>query len=229
MSFIINPYRFATSASDPYWSSVILLLHCDGTDGSTTITDSSSAARTVTAYNGAALSTGTKKFGTASLQTDGSNDYADTSGSTDFNFSTNVDVTIEFWLWADSTDSSGCGLTQTAGGGGPWYVVIQLGAVYIGNGAVNLITYSYAGYYNQWVHVAFTRSGTTPRLFLNGNLVATGSNAALGSSGTNGVRLMYYAANNFYGKGYIDDVRITRGVARYTANFTPPTAAFPDS
>jgi hypothetical protein len=78
---------------------------------------------------------------------------------------------------------------------------------------------------NQWVHVAVTRNSGTTRLFINGNIEATLSNDTRNNTtGTNGLligRQLGSTTNDF--NGYISDLRITKGHARYTANFTPPT------
>jgi len=224
---IINSYFFTSGGggggSDPYFASVLLLLHCDGTNGSTTYTDSSTYTRTVTAYNGAALSTTSPKYGTASSLHDGTDDYVDVAASASYVFGTSTDFTVEFWLYADSTDSASCGIGQSSGS----YVVISGGNLYAGNGRQNLCSASYTGYYDKWTHIAFSRSGATPRLFCDGNLVSTGVNYDWGSNAT--IRIMSSPVVGGYGKGKIDDLRITTGVARYTAAFTPPAAAFPDS
>lgn len=229
---IINSYRFPSGGgggvTDPYFANVLLLLHCDGTNGSTTYTDSSTSNRSVTAYNGAALSTTSPKFGTASSLHDGTDDYVDVAASADFSFGTSTDFTVEFWLYADSTDSVSCGIGQSSGS----YVVISGGNLFAGNGAQNLCSASYTGYYDKWTHIAFSRSGSTPRLFCDGNLVSTGVNYAWGSNAT--IRLMSSPVVGGYGKGKIDDLRITTAPApaRYTAAFTPPAppnAPFPDS
>jgi hypothetical protein len=79
-----------------------------------------------------------------------------------------------------------------------------------------------------WYHVAGTYDGSTLRLFVNGNLegstsgsyniTPSGLNVFVGWAPIGGVRI----------SGYFDDLRITKGYARYTSNFTPPTAAFPN-
>ena len=83
---------------------------------------------------------------------------------------------------------------------------------------------------NTWTHLAVSRSGTSLRGFINGTQVGstvTNSTSLLNVAqrpviGTNGNTV---SIENF--NGYMDDLRITKGYARYTANFTPPTAAFP--
>jgi hypothetical protein len=78
-----------------------------------------------------------------------------------------------------------------------------------------------------WTHIAVTKSGNTVRLFING--VIDGSNAAFGTGTVNTQALRIGVDNTnaagFF-NGYIDDLRITRGFARYTANFTPSASAF---
>jgi hypothetical protein len=83
---------------------------------------------------------------------------------------------------------------------------------------------------NTWVHFAATRSGTTVRLFRNGALDGTATIS--GQAGSNSITIGNQApglGNNNYLIGYLDDIRLTKGVARYTTSFTPPTAAFPNS
>jgi hypothetical protein len=83
-----------------------------------------------------------------------------------------------------------------------------------------------------WAHIAVTRSDTILRFWLDGALVGVrGLPAALQVASTTGpldVGTLYSASSvtNSYFTGYIDDVRITKGVARYTANFTPPALPF---
>jgi len=80
-----------------------------------------------------------------------------------------------------------------------------------------------------WIHFALVRSGTTTVLYINGTALIT-----LTSDSTNyntpfiGLGAIYDATSYPLG-GYIDDLRISKGFARYTANFTAPTAAFSDT
>lgn len=85
--------------------------------------------------------------------------------------------------------------------------------------------------YNQWVHLAVVRSGTTITLYVNGTSVGTATNSA----SLNGVGSVFYIGTagdniaNGYLNGYIEDFRITKGYARYTSNFTPPTTPLPSA
>ena len=76
-----------------------------------------------------------------------------------------------------------------------------------------------------WYHYALTRSGNTWRMFIDGVQQASGTYAGAFNAGLGGFRLGYaqWDGTNGYYNGFIDDVRITRGVARYVSNFTRPT------
>jgi hypothetical protein len=92
-------------------------------------------------------------------------------------------------------------------------------------------TYILEGTYtaNTWVHFAIVKNGSTAVMYING--VATSAPATCNILGpVTGLAYIgvYTPPANYLLTGYIDDLRITKGVARYTANFTPPTAAFPN-
>ena len=81
---------------------------------------------------------------------------------------------------------------------------------------------------NTWYHVAVSRTGSSLQLFVNGVVDAVATNtAALGDS-SNVAKIGAEPAASQYFSGYIDDLRITKGAGRYTANFAPPVAAFPN-
>jgi len=224
MSIIyINPYQFAAAGpTDPYFNNVSLLLHGDGANGSTTIVDSSPSPKTVTAFGDAQISTAQSKFGGASLAFDGNGDYLTVTASSGFNFA-DGDYAIEAWIYPASTTFS---VYATGGGGSRDQFVFDNGICYWDYPSAFGFSGISSEDLNQWHHVVVCRAGTTSRFFKNGiEVFSWQSSASIGSAvvtpfigrRTDG----YYQAN-----GYIDDLRITKGVARYTANFTPPTAPF---
>jgi hypothetical protein len=77
-----------------------------------------------------------------------------------------------------------------------------------------------------WYHIALVRSSGTVNLYVNGTSVGS----ATITSAINGPYIVVggYYSSSFLFNGYLDDVRITKGFARYTSSFTPPTAAFAD-
>jgi hypothetical protein len=243
MTLLTEPTRIvlrkdSVAATDTNIREVSLLLHGNGTNGSTTITDSSLTPKTVTAVGNAQISTAQSKFGGASIAFDGAGDYATIPAGPSFDY-TSTDFTWEAWvrfnnisgiqaIIADANFSTGSGrglllrlFSQKLGVAGynnsnsPFVLVGDLTNISI----------------NTWYHLAFARSGNNYRVFLNG--------AQEGATVTNSTNLVYASNTLYLGgwegfaglrdfNGYIDDLRITKGVARYTANFTPPTAPFPD-
>ena len=216
-------------AADPYYNNVSLLLHGDGTNGSTTIVDSSSNNFSVTPAGIAQISTTQSKFGGASIALDGSGDDLKTISDAAFGFGTG-DFTIEFFLY------------YTGGNGYTFFFVNLLNDIantYIGygldNGSKNpwvwsgatVLTTSTAITNNTWQHHAVVRSSGVLTIYLDG--LAVGSTTWTPDIGSQ--RPFCIGSSSLgsqYTAGYIDDFRITKGVARYTANFTPPTAPFPE-
>jgi hypothetical protein len=219
---------FGEFNSDPYFDQISLLLRGDGANGSTSIIDSSLSPKTATAVGNAQISTAQSKFGGASLLFDGSGDALRYAINEAFGWGTG-DFTVEFWLyylggngyvffWIQGAPVTlpflGYGLN--AGTKTPW---LWNGAdVLIGNTNVTN---------NVWQHHAVVRNSGTLTIYLNGiSIGSTTFTSNLASSkpfslGDNGSLLQFT-------NGYIDDFRITKGVARYTSNFTPPTAPFPN-
>ena len=95
------------------------------------------------------------------------------------------------------------------------------GNVLVGPGATTVT-------HNTWHHVAFVRDGTTLRLFLDGVSQGTASFTGAIDTISETLSIGFDNAGSRYFNGNIDEVRITKGVARYTANFTPPNVAFPN-
>ena len=229
-----------TTVGDLHFPKVKLLLPFDGTNGATSTTDSSNTGNTITFNGNAQISTTQSKFGSSSAYFDGTGDYIDAGGSSLRSVCDSGDFAIELWFYQDSRSSWTSLITNYGTGNGGW-------AVYINNDSPNQVYwwhYNGSGWvylnYSQgtrttitldtWHHLAITRSGNTWRLFLNGiqEDTITDSNNITASNGAvhNGLRLGTINAGLDYPlHGYIDDVRITNGDARYTSNFTPPTTA----
>lgn len=212
-------------ACDPYWNQVVLALHMDGTNGSTTFTDSSPSAKTVTANGNAQISTAQSKFGGASAYFDGTGDSLTAHSET-----LSGDFTIELWVYLTTAPTSqflvGCG--NDAASTGFLLNVNTSGQVNLFGNNTGLIAGSGSSILNTWTHVALSRSGSTIGLFVAGTQLGS---VSISKSFSGTVRI---GAEDYNGTithrftGYIDDLRITKGVARYTANFTPPAAPFPN-
>lgn len=241
MTMLLNPYVFVGgSNNDPYFNNVSLLCHFDGTNGSTTITDNSTSAHTIVAHDGAALSTLQFKYGTAALRTTAAPQYVSVSASTGFSFP--GDYTIEFWLYPTSVSAANSIMVEHFDQGtgvvsGFWSVQINpsqvdAGIRYVWGTGVGTtsaaISQVSAITVNTWNFVAITQNAGSVQIWING--------AASGAAKTNATDLTINYALDIAGResaspmlGWMDDLRITKGVARYTTNFTPPTQAFPNS
>ena len=236
----------SVAATDTNIRDVSLLLHGNGTNGSTTITDSSLTPKTVTAVGNAQISTAQSKFGGSSIAFDGTGDYLTVPVSSDLELGTG-NFTIELWFYiaANSTpNSNGTRFAQLIGNvtnvilnGIELNVVgnattTGLGFEFINTVAGTQYKVSFTGSVSQstWHHIAVVRNGTTTSIYFNGTSVASGT---LGNQAISLVNPIWIGGLNVSGfnhwlNGYIDDLRITKGVARYTSNFTPPTLPFPD-
>jgi hypothetical protein len=221
------------AGGDPYWANVSLLLHMDGSNGSTTFTDSSSNALAITANGNAQISTAQSKFGGASGYFDGSGDSLSTSSTSGFAFGS-ADFTVEFWMYPTSTSSTSFLPGLHFSNDGAWIVyrngtTIQFYARTSSTGAwdiANGITIGTVAV-NTWYHVAVSRSGNTVYTFLDGVAGTTASSSAALATTSSALQIGANAGGDYY-TGYLDELRITKGTGRYNANFTPPTAAFPN-
>lgn len=218
------------AGGDPDFGSVVLLLHGDGANASTTFTDSSGTPKTFSAAGNAQISTAQSRFGGASMLFDGTGDYAQTSASSDFAFP--ADFTIEFWSWKSANTPQGYDValtTDTVNGSAVngWFVELSAtrGFTFVYAGA-SVFTYATDPNDSAWHHWAISRSGSTLRAFKDGASVFSGSKTtSFLANGVFGVGGSSVSASYNY-KGYIDDLRITKGVGRYTTSFTPPVQAF---
>jgi len=221
---------------DPYFSNVSLLLHGNGTNGSTTITDSSPTPKTVTAVGNAQISTAQSAFtGGSSIAFDGAGDYLQSPTNAEFVLGTG-DFTLEAWIYplgfAGAPNFNNFAPIfdyRTANASQVNVLLTFLGdstlVLYV-NGATRITGTAIST--NQWTHVALCRSSGTTKMFVGGT--QAGSNY---TDANNYVASLFRVGSNInadaFFNGYIDDLRITKGIARYTSNFTPPDAPFPDA
>ena len=188
-------------------------------------------AKTVTFNDDAQLDTTVKKFGTASLKLDGANDSISIPSSGDLGFGTNTDFTIEFWAYANTTGLSSATLFDLRDNGtdaeGLSLAFRAAGEVDLRVGTTTAITGSGAGIATGvWKHYAIAREGTDTRLFVDGTQRGIKFSDTTDYGSSKGIVFgadFDGASNNV--TGWIDEVRIEKGVAKYTGNFTAPTSA----
>jgi hypothetical protein len=226
---LLNP---ASGDTDPYFSSVSLLLHMDGTNGSTTFVDSGPNALAVTAAGNAQITTSGPKWGTGAADFDGNGDSLTIAANSVFAFGTG-NFTIEGWFYSRTTGSSQRGMvdfrTTASGTNGIMLREDGTAGFLVGLNNGTLLSTATGRIANTWQHVALVRSGTTITLYVDGVSKASATSSA--NMTDNRFRLSGFVDvqdATFTYNGKIDDVRITKGIARWTSNFTPPTAAYPD-
>lgn len=221
-------------AVDIYQANVSLLLHCDGTNGSTVFTDSSRIGNVMTPAGNAAISTSIFKFGTGAYSPGaGFNNGLSTpnvaSGPLDL---ATGDFTVEFWFYSPSADSNTQIVLGSAVNGvsGFWMQMVNPAstmAAHIFAGGVDVpVTHGTVITKDVWHHCALVRSGTQFQIYLDG-IGAAGPSTSAASLGTPPA-FFYVGYHPAIGSDScpVDDVRVTKGIARYTSNFTPPTAPF---
>jgi hypothetical protein len=176
----------------------------------------------------AQISTAQSKFGGSSMYFDGTGDYLTIPSNPNLNFGKG-DFTIEFWAYFNSLSSIPQLVNKHDGTSG-WFLEAGSNIIYFGyavTGAGGLyMAPSVTLTTGIWYHIAATRVGSSLSVFLNGvkntvNVV----NAELSYDNTAPLVIGRWPAGGYELNGYIDDLRITKGYARYTATFTPPTTA----
>lgn len=236
---MIGPNFFAAASggggggSDPFFSSVKLLMHADGADGGTTFTDSSSTF-TLSAQ-GATLPTTSNlqsKFGgTSARLTANSNTRIEIVSGTNSGFDfAGGDFTIEFWAYRDNAGAGDRHMLDAWGGRFLFRYsgsTLQFFAAGVGS---PILSASQTWNTGAWRFLTVCRSGSSWGMWFDGTSINTATNASAISSAASQLYIGNSASGDGFG-GYIDDLRITKGVARYTpgVNFTPPTTAFPNS
>ena len=173
------------------------------------------------------VSSGAVKYGTGAMYFDGTGDYLNGPFSPLYAIES-CDFTVEAWVYRNAIGAEhNIAITRDVAGGDGWNLRIN---------ATNTLQFYYnAGTsisstgtipLNTWTHIAATRNGTAGKLFINGVIDGTAT-FVNGTTTTQRLRIGVSATNAAgYFNGYIDDLRITKGFARYTANFTPSAVAF---
>lgn len=206
----------------------VLLLHMDGTDASTTFTDSSSGAKTVTANGNAQIDTGRFKFGTAGGLLDGTGDYLSLADSADWDFGTG-DFTIDFWVYlAADVGATLFEIGDVVGGAGTGVSMEWSGSnwsFYINSGTPNITVTRPS--LNAWHHVAIVRSGSNTIVFLDGTSAGTGTSTDNITAGAVGMAIgAQTGGSNIMGQASFDEFRIVKGTAVWTGNFSVPSSAY---
>lgn len=228
---------------DLYWSNVVLLLGFEGSDGATATSDESPVARgAATFFNQAQLDTAQKKFDSSSLLLDGDGDRITFGDSNDWLFLSTDAFTIEAWIRFNSLTGYQAVCSQWTNATQSW--------VFDKEGTTNDLRFAYStdgsntievvGAWNPaintWYHVAVDKTAAgVLRVYADGAMLTGGKATGVPSfhNPTVGLRIGTVGGNagaevNDF-NGWIDELRITKGVARYASDsgYTVPTSAFP--
>jgi hypothetical protein len=176
----------------------------------------------------AQISTSVFKYGTGSLAFDGSGDGLVGQTNPMYQFGTG-DFTVEGWLYltAYPAGSNAAHIVDFRNSGNYYAFRIFNSVLNVANRSGQILNGSQTFPLNSWQHFAFVRSGSTLTAYLNG--VNNGSVTNTLDQGLTNIIIGSAFNSSEFLTGYIDDLRITKGYARYTTSFTPPTAAFADN
>ena len=213
------------AVAGPDYDKVSLLLPFDDSHGATSATDFGSSGH-IPVFNGTAkISAGRSRYGGTSCYFDGNGDYLTVADSEDWNLGTG-DFTIEFWVLRTGLNQYEGILGENANSwnSGVPVIVIYNTKILITEGEYRNKTQASTSFTaNTWYHVAFSRGGGYMRLFVNGKL--EDFKADTHAYDFNELRIGRYNVGSDYDfGGYLDDLRITKGLARYSSNFQPPEA-----
>ena len=225
-----------TTVGDVHFPNVKLLLPFEGSNGDTTTTDSSNTNHSSFTFSGGAqVSSGASKMGSTSLYLDGAGDYLTLGANSNFAIASGSDFTFEVWFKTDTISAMNSwarGIFTLDSGGGAFSIALDttsgLRAGKSDSGSWNLSGVGGSVGDDQWHHVALVRSSGTTHLYVDGTSAGSYSDTDSYSDNSGSPRPLIgtrYNTSNGNFKGYMDDLRLTVGVARYTSNFTPPTTA----
>ena len=243
LQLIIIGLLISTSAfADGIDSYVVFGTHANGADGATSTTDFSTAqaAKTITFAGNCQLDTAQTKFGASSLLYDGTTDYISLDDSADFDFGSG-DFTIDFWVRFANVSGEQWFYGQTGTGSNEVLFrkndeathKLQIYTAKTGVGVTGFytMTNNWAPSADTWYHIAVVRNGTSCLMFIDGvsqgvtQTTAFGTLADVDGPLDIGVDRTPSASVN----GWLDEYRVSKGIARWTANFTPSTSEYSGS
>ncbi len=227
------------SPQDPFFTNVELLLPFNESDGFTTTDDQSNRSRIMTFNTGCVVDDAQEKFGDASLRTDGAGEIH-TPDAAGFEFGSNA-FTVECHVRWDTSIGSQVHVFVSKYHGGDshraWRIDFdQVGGnlrfIYsidgAGGGSNKIAQGSWSPVADTWYHLAADRTGSDSKVYADGAVIGTLSEASAIDANHSDI----YIGNSEdldvnMGAGWIDNVRITNGTARYQGAFTAPIEPYP--
>ncbi len=240
MLFIAGVFYASLASASGVDQYTKLLIHSDTYDWDLNFEDSSQSAHVITPYSQAHHSTDLQHFGTSAMYFDGAGDYLSIQDHEGFHFGID-NFTIDLWVhhlansgnYENYVNYSDHGGTATHG-----FLIrrkpdltLQILIDSDGSGWEYIYSTTETISSNGWHHIAIVRDGNTIKPFLDGNLM-TVSNPNYSNSISSAPSILTIGAEFEGGagvwsiSGYIDEVRISKGIARWTSNFTPPATPY---
>lgn len=203
-----------------------LMLHCDGTNGSTNVIDET--GKTVTVNGAAAIDTSQSKFGGASLRvgSTGTSDDIQIADHPDFDVGTG-DFTIDYWIRISASEGGQWTMVERSWESNGFLILRREGKIQIFmNNSLMFEGSAWSPSANTWYHIEISRASGTLRVFIDGT--KTGSDTASAQSLNNSGALVIggRASGGANVNGWFDEFRFTVGTAVHTADFIPPIAAY---
>lgn len=220
---------------------VVLLLHCNGADASTTFVDNSNSNHTVTANGNAQVDTAQSKFGGASAYFDGTGDYLSAGDSDNWQLDAGSDSnswTIDFWVRfnGDPGANDAGFVQQRVDNDNFWSIQVSNGnelnfRVRSGGSNIVDINQSWNPADATWYHVAVVKNGATGYMFfIDGTQIgSTTTDTSTIPNFVGGIRIgsvLGTSGSEASEPMWVDELRISKGIARWTTNFTPPVAPY---
>ena len=209
---------------DPNYAYAVLAMHME------TLLDEK--GHSMTAVANAAISSSVFKYGYGSLSCPDANSYVYGPSSSDWTFGTG-DWTVEAWVYI--TDGGQHTIASNINGQVSqddlsFQIEIYTNKIRLTGWSTIWMTSTGTLSNNTWTHVEISRTGTNGYMFINGSLDAGG--AAIGGLNLSNVRNLYIGAflggagtpSGQLNGGYIDELRIYKGLGKHTSSFTAPSS-----
>ena len=219
----------SSGETDPHFANVVLLLNFIGADESTTFDEAT--GKSMTAAGNAQIDTAQEVNGTSSGLFDGSGDYLHTPDHADFDIGTS-DLTFEAYVRFPSLgvySLLSCYGNSSTGYGFQFRNDGSNRLQFFSSGDSPTNSFSWTPSVDTWYHIAITRESNTVRGWVAGSQVGSDATNSESLSCPTTMKVGSLNGSVQFLNGWLGALRLTSGVARYTASFTPPTAPFPES